>query len=84
MLLALAGLLGQELAGILSFRGFLQRSLQLLFGAQLRWLGVAIVVGGFAAVAAASRLQAISPNMIVFVIHGLTFKNLGALGAVYC
>ena len=31
--LALAGLLGHELAGVLSFRGFLQRSLQLLAAA---------------------------------------------------
>ena len=33
VLLALAGLLGHELAGVLSFRGFLQRSLQLLAAA---------------------------------------------------
>ena len=35
--------------------------------------------GRFAAAAAASRPQAISPNIIVFVVRGLTFVNVSAL-----
>ena len=35
--------------------------------------------GRFAAAAAASRPQAITPNIIVFVVHGLTFVNVSAL-----
>ena len=35
--------------------------------------------GRFAAVTAASRPQAISPNIIVFVVRGLTFVNVSAL-----
>ena len=38
--------------------------------------------GRFAAAAAASRPQAISPNIIVFIVHGLTFMNVSAL--VHC
>ena len=33
----------------------------------------------FAAAAAASRPQAITPNIIVFIVHGLTFMNVSAL-----
>ena len=36
--------------------------------------------GRFAAAAAASRPQAITPNIIVFIVHGLTFMNVSALG----
>ena len=43
------------------------------------WLA-SLASGRFAAVAAASRLQAISPNIIVFVVRGLTFVNVSALG----
>ena len=35
--------------------------------------------GRFAAAAAASRPQAITPNIIVFIVHGLTFMNVSAL-----
>ena len=35
--------------------------------------------GRFAAAAAASRPQAITPNIIVFVVRGLTFVNVSAL-----
>ena len=35
--------------------------------------------GRFAAAAAASRPQAISTNIIVFVVRGLTFANVVAL-----
>ena len=35
--------------------------------------------GRFAAAAAASRPQAITPNIIVFVVHDLTFMNVSAL-----
>ena len=36
--------------------------------------------GRFAAAAAASRPQAITPNIIVFIVRGLTFVNVSALG----
>ena len=42
------------------------------------WLA-SLASGRFAAAAAASRPQAISPNIIVFVVHGLTFMNVSAL-----
>ena len=35
--------------------------------------------GRFAAAAAASRPQAITPNIIVFIVRGLTFVNVSAL-----
>ena len=42
------------------------------------WL--ALLAGGlFAAAAAALRQQAISPNIVVFVVRGLTFMNVSAL-----
>ena len=40
--------------------------------------------GRFAAAAAASRPQAITPNIIVFIVHGLTFMNVSALGITFC
>ena len=42
------------------------------------WL-VSLASGRFAAAAAASRPQAISPNTVVFVVHDLTFMNVDAL-----
>ena len=33
---------------------------------------------------AASQPQAISPNIIVFVVHGSTFMNVSALGICAC
>ena len=39
--------------------------------------------GRFAAAAAASRPQAITPNIIVFVVRGLTFVNVSALDSGY-
>ena len=41
------------------------------------WLD-SLAGGRFAAAAAALRPQAISPNIIVFVVHGLTFVNASA------
>ena len=38
--------------------------------------------GRFAAAAAASRPQAISTNIIVFVVRGLTFVNVSALDII--
>ena len=35
--------------------------------------------GRFAVAAAASRPQAITPNIIVFIVHSLTFMNVSAL-----
>ena len=40
--------------------------------------------GRFAAAAAASRPQAITPNIIVFVVRGLTFVNVSALVVCMC
>ena len=39
--------------------------------------------GSLRSLAAASRTQAISPNITVFVAHGLTFVNFSALGFYY-
>ena len=39
--------------------------------------------GRFAAAAAASRPQAITPNIIVFIVRGLTFVNVSALDYIF-